>query len=129
MIHCDRIGVCRGQSVQQLGDKKMVSSKLSCTYCKGPHSSAQCNVITDMKAQLDVVKRKRLCLIVWVITNLCTVTLRTVVEHATRNIIVVCVEWTPHLIFQLHRVACHEPHRLTNLYKALFNLLKLHKIH
>ena len=54
-------GVRRGQSVQQFGDKKMVSSKPSCIYCKGPHSSAQCNVVTDVKARLDVVKRERLC--------------------------------------------------------------------
>ena len=53
--------VHRGQTVQQLGDKKVVSSKPSCTYCKGPHSSAQCNVITDAKARLEVVKRERLC--------------------------------------------------------------------
>ena len=53
--------VRRGQTVQQLGDKKMVSGKPSCTYCKGPHSSVQYNVITDVKARLDVVKRERLC--------------------------------------------------------------------
>ena len=53
--------VRRGQTVQQLGDKKIVSGKQSCTYCKGPHSSVQCNVIADVKARLDVVKRERLC--------------------------------------------------------------------
>ena len=30
---------------QQSGDKTLVSSKPICAYCKGPHSSAQCNVI------------------------------------------------------------------------------------
>jgi len=55
-------GVRKGHSGQhQLGDKRIVSAKPVCVYCKGPHSSAQCNVVVDVKARLDVVKREKLC--------------------------------------------------------------------
>ena len=54
-------GVRRGQAQQQLEDNRMVSGKPICTYCKGPHNSVQCNVVTDVKARLDVAKKERLC--------------------------------------------------------------------
>ena len=51
----------KGQSGQQSGDKKGVSAKPVCVYCKGPHNSAHCTVVTDIKTRLDVVKREKLC--------------------------------------------------------------------
>ena len=54
-------GIRKGQSGQQLADKRFVSAKPTCVYCKGLHSSAQCNVVVDVKARLEVVKRERLC--------------------------------------------------------------------
>ena len=51
----------KGQSGQQLADKRFVSAKPTCVYCKGLHSSAQCNIVVDVKARLEVVKRERLC--------------------------------------------------------------------
>lgn len=53
--------VRKGSLGLQLGDKRVVSTKPVCAYCKGPHSSTQCNVVSDVKARLDVVKRERLC--------------------------------------------------------------------
>jgi len=50
----------KGQTGQP-SDRKMVSTKLICAYCKGSHSSAHCNMVTDVKARLDIVKRERLC--------------------------------------------------------------------
>ena len=37
------------------------SAKPLCVYCKGPHSSAQCTVVIDVKTRLDIVKREKLC--------------------------------------------------------------------
>ncbi|XP_065920284.1 uncharacterized protein [Dysidea avara] len=54
-------GIRKGQSGQQLADKRFVSAKPTCVYCKGLHSSAQCNIVVDVKARLEVVKRERLC--------------------------------------------------------------------
>ena len=34
---------------------------LSCIYCKGPHSSHACEVVTDYQKWLDIVKRGKLC--------------------------------------------------------------------
>ena len=44
-------GVHKGQSGQQSGDKKGVSAKPICVYCKGPHNSAHSTVVTDIKTR------------------------------------------------------------------------------
>ena len=102
--------VRKGQSGQQSGDKRVVSAKPVCVYCKGAHNSAHCNVVIDVKARLDVVS---CVLIVWVTTRPCTVILRTVVECATGNIIVIYVGWAPHLaavlVPQFHRMSQRNP--------------------
>jgi len=55
-------GVSKGQDGRhvQSRDKRMVSGKPVCTYCKGQHTSVHCDVVTDVKACLEVVKRERL---------------------------------------------------------------------
>lgn len=130
-------GVRRGQARQQLGDNRMVSSKPICTYCKGPHSSVQCNVVTDVKARLDVAKKERLCF------NClgnhksahCTSKNRCRMCHKKHHSSLCGIDTIPDTSLpqsgppRPHRLTRHNPHRLTNLHKAMLNLLKLHKIH
>jgi len=56
-------GVSKGQDGRHVQSryKRMVSGKPVCTYCKGQHNSVHCNVVTNVKAHLEVVKRERLC--------------------------------------------------------------------
>ena len=35
--------------------------KRKCTYCKGPHPSYNCNVITDCQQRWSIIRRERLC--------------------------------------------------------------------
>ena len=50
-------GIRRGHPA----DKKPVSAKLVCVYCKGCHVSTQYDTVTDTKARMDVVRKERLC--------------------------------------------------------------------
>lgn len=54
-------GVHKGQSRTPSGERKVVSAKPMCLYCKGPHSAVYCNVVVDTRARLDIVKKERLC--------------------------------------------------------------------
>lgn len=38
-----------------------MSAKLVCLFCKGSHVSMHCNIVTDVNAQADLVKREQLC--------------------------------------------------------------------
>ena len=50
-------GIRRGHPA----DKKPVSAKPVCVYCKGYHVSTQCDTVTDTKVRMDVVRKERLC--------------------------------------------------------------------
>ena len=43
------------------GKSNKSEPKGKCTYCKGPHSSYNCNVITDCQQRWSMIKRERLC--------------------------------------------------------------------
>jgi len=49
-------GIHKGQL-----DKKVVSSKPMCVYCKGYHVSVYCDVVTNIRAQMNIVKKEGLC--------------------------------------------------------------------
>ena len=40
------------------GDKKVVSTKPVCLYCKGCHVSICCDVVTDLRALMDIVRKE-----------------------------------------------------------------------
>ena len=42
-------------------DKKQDKGQPSCIFCKRPHTSHQCIVITDQQRRLDIVKQNHLC--------------------------------------------------------------------
>lgn len=42
-------------------ERRGVSTKPVCVYCKNSHASVHCNAVTDVKARIDVVKREGLC--------------------------------------------------------------------
>lgn len=52
----------QGQYGQPSGDKRVVSAKSICVYYKRAHNSTLCNVVTDVQARFEVVKREKLCL-------------------------------------------------------------------
>jgi len=70
--------VSKGQDGQhvQSRDKRIVSGKPVCTYCKGQHNSVHCNVVTDVKAHLEMVRGRNCVLVVRASTSLHTVILR-----------------------------------------------------
>ena len=41
--------------------KSNTPAKRKCTYCKGPHPSYHCNVVTDCQQRWSIIKRDRLC--------------------------------------------------------------------
>ena len=43
------------------GKSNKPEPKRKCTYCKGPHSSYNCNVITDGQQRWSIIRRERLC--------------------------------------------------------------------
>ena len=51
----------QGQYGQPSGDKRVVSAKPICVYYKRAHNSTLCNVVTDVQARFEVVKREKLC--------------------------------------------------------------------
>ena len=54
-------GIRKEKLRSPLGDRRAVSAKPLCVYCKGPHSAVHCTVVVDTKARLDIVKKGRLC--------------------------------------------------------------------
>ena len=41
--------------------KSKTPAKRKCTYCKGPHPSYHCNVVTDCQQRWSIIKKERLC--------------------------------------------------------------------
>ena len=42
-------------------DPSETQKKLTCVYCKGPHTPGNCEVVKDQQKRLDIIKRDRLC--------------------------------------------------------------------